>query len=53
MEMMDVGMVDYQTPEYLLGYGMFTGPNIQYICDQIGWGEFRLEYVLEDFPVFV
>ena len=51
MEMMDVGMADYQTPEYLFGY--YTGPNIQYICDQIGWGEFRLEHVLEEFPVFV
>lgn len=51
MEMMDVGMADYQTPEYLLR--RYTGPNIQYICDQIGWGYFRLECVLEEFPVFV
>ena len=51
MEMMDVGMADYQTPEYLIG--LYTGPNIQYICDQIGWDEFRLECVLEKFPVFV
>lgn len=51
MVVIDCGMADYQTPDYIIG--RITGPNIQYICDQIGWGEFRLEYVLEEFPVFL
>lgn len=37
----------FQSPSYL---GHNRAP--QYICDQIGWGEFRLAYVLEDCGMF-
>lgn len=37
----------FQSPSYL-GYNRAP----QYICDQIGWGEFRLEYFLDDSIIF-
>ena len=37
----------FQSPYYL---GHNRAP--QYICDQIGWGEFLLEAVLEGYGVF-
>lgn len=37
----------FQSPSYL-GYNLAP----QYICDQLGWGEFRLAYILEDYGMF-
>lgn len=42
----------YQSPHYQHGCDS-DDPCVRYICDQIGWGEFRRDYLWPDEPYLV
>lgn len=46
----DVGH-EFQSPHYING-GLKYDRCVRYICDQIGWGEFRSDYFTDSTPLF-